>query len=166
MTEISTDTEFFILFRGCFPVCFCPSESLYAHGSRIEPHVRLWSPAKRPGVCCTANAVMRTPFSSTLLPPFLHSLWTTPKQEVHFLFFLNKKNPTDSFRPRLTCTAGYPTRRTHFQSLSYLFCNTSIFMIMSVNLYKDITSRVKYFNGRSRVYIKFIPIKIFGIIDL
>lgn len=39
-------------------------------------------------------------------------------------------------------------------------------MIMSVNLYKDITSRVKYFNGRSRVYIKLIPIKIFGIIDL
>lgn len=81
----------FILFQKRFSTDFPPlSESLYANGDKNEPHVRLRSPAKRPGVGCTANVGMRTPFSSSLLPPFLHSLWTTPKQEVHFLFFLKK----------------------------------------------------------------------------
>lgn len=47
------------------------------------------------GAGCTANAGMRTPFSPApslppSLPPPLLSLWTTPKQEVHFFFVFPK----------------------------------------------------------------------------
>lgn len=73
--------------------------SLSLGGDETEPHVRLsgvpHDDAAEFG--CSANVGMRTPFffflllSPSLLPPFLRSLQTTPKQEVHFLFFLKRE---------------------------------------------------------------------------
>lgn len=40
--------------------------------------------------------------------PFSSSLWTTPKQEVHFLFFLKKDLAASVFSSKLTCTTHYP----------------------------------------------------------
>lgn len=43
------------------------------------------------------------------LPPFLlQSVWTTPKQEVHFLFFLKKDLAASVFSSKLTCATHYP----------------------------------------------------------
>lgn len=89
-----------------------PQESLYANGDKTEPHVRLWSPAKRSGVGCTANVGMRTPFSSSLLPPFLQSV-DHPETGSSLFVFLKKKDHAASVLPsNLTCTTRYPLKLT------------------------------------------------------
>lgn len=124
MSEVFTESHTLsslLSHKGFSGVFSSPSESLHAHGQKIEPHVRLRSPAKRPGAGRAANAVMRTPFSSSLLPPpSLHSLWTTPKQEVHFLFFLKKKRKSKITLLHLALSYHAPQIQQHISSVSFL----------------------------------------------
>lgn len=89
-----------------------PLGSLSLGGDETEPHVRLSGVPHddAPEFGCSANVGMRTPFffpppsSPPLplpplsLPPFLRSLQTTPKQEVHFLFFLKREREREQGR--------------------------------------------------------------------
>lgn len=105
---LRTRRYFIPLWKLFFPIDFYSFESLYANSDKSEPHVGSWSPAKPSGAGCTANVGMRTPFF--FLPPFLlQSVWTTPKQEVHFLFFLKKDLVASVFSSKLTCTTHYQT---------------------------------------------------------
>lgn len=115
-------------------------ESLYANGDKSEPHVRPWSPAKLSGAGCTANVGMRTPFF--FLPPFLlQSVWTTPKQEVHFLFFLKKDLAASVFSPKLTCATHYPLTLVYTRTVLKPFSRVREFKrnySSVIKLYKDI----------------------------
>lgn len=64
------------------------------------------------------------PPSFFFLPPFLlQSVWTTPKQEVHFLFFLKKDLAASIFSAKLACATHYPDKR----------CSSTFFCPLSVN---------------------------------
>lgn len=75
---LRTRRHFILLHVRLFHRLFS-SRLLDANGDKTEPHVRSWSPAKLSGVGCTANVGMRTPFSPSLLLPFLHSLCGPPR---------------------------------------------------------------------------------------
>ena len=85
----------------------------------------------------TANVGMRTPFSSSL-PPSLRSLWTTPKQEVHFLFFLKKGPRCLSSALKVTVRHTAPIlsfSRSPFSPNKHKYIRSD-----TVKLYKDITA--------------------------